>query len=108
MSLDGSATAEPKTCSPEDGADELSLPDGVGVDVRRVLMREASLDRFVLRRESGILPKSVAEGEPLAPKVAARLGEVEAVRNLTGLSGRLREVMRDAWPVRRVNVRQRP
>src|SRR5215208_6144759 len=70
-------------------------------------MREASLDRFVLRRESGILTKGVAEGEPLAPKVAARLGEVEAVRNLTGLSRRLREVMRDAWPVRRVNVRQR-
>jgi hypothetical protein len=107
MSPDGSASAEPKTCALEDGADELSLPDGVGADVRRVLMREASLDRFVLRGESGILPKSVAEGEPLAPKVAARLGEVEAVRNLTGLSRRLREVMRDAWPVRRVNVRQR-
>jgi hypothetical protein len=106
MSPDGSASAEPKACLREDGADELSLPGGVGADVRRVLIREASLDRFVLRRERGILPKSVAEGEPLAPEVAARLREMEAVCHRARLCRRLREVMRDAWSVRRVYVRK--
>jgi len=45
-----------------------------------MLPREPQLQRFVLAREAGVASEYVAEREPLAPEVTARLGEMETMR----------------------------
>jgi len=62
-----------------------------------VLLREPELERRILGDELGVGPQRISEGEPLVPEVAPGLGQMQSVP-------RLREVMRDPGPVRRVDV----
>jgi hypothetical protein len=43
---------------------------------------KAQLQRLVLGREGRVASQGVAEGEPLAPQIAPRFGEMQAVRRL--------------------------
>jgi hypothetical protein len=89
----------------EDADDEGALAGRVGRHVPAVFLSEPQLQRLVLGGQRGVGAKRIAEGDPLAPQIAAGLGEMEAVRSLRQASRRLLEMVRDTRPVRCVDVR---
>ena len=83
--------------------DEAALSRGVRSEIFGELPRKPQLQRLVLGHERGIAPKRIAEGKPLTPQVATRLGEMEPARRRS--NRRLREMVGDPRPVWRVDVR---
>ena len=61
--------------------------------------RAKALPSFVLGNQRGVTPQRISEGEPFAPEVASRLGQMEAVRLLRQAEGRLGEVVCFVRPV---------
>jgi hypothetical protein len=70
-----------------------------------VITGEPELQRLVIGGQLAVSAQRIADREPLAPQVAAGLGEME-VDNQLASPGWLDEVMCDVWPVWRVLVRE--
>jgi hypothetical protein len=64
-----------------------------------VVLWEPQLQRLVLGNQRGVTPQGIPEGEPFAPEVASRLGQMEAVRLLRQAERRLGEVVCFVRPV---------
>jgi hypothetical protein len=68
-----------------------------------VLSCQPQLQRLVLGGHRSVTPQGITKGEPLAPEVASRFGEMEPVPRRARRT--LGEVVRDPGPVGRVEIR---